>query len=1182
MKSELNNYGIKNPDGMIRNRFNEVRNTFANDGRRFVGETPLRGQREVNKTAENFDFRKTPQKAAAPTGQPSASTFSDLQTAADQTLAATSSTTASTASGTAAASASASATATATGTASAAGAAAAGATAATATVATGAATAAGAIAATVATAALVVAVFVSTLAINLSLLLAGMTSLIFRVDMTGAQDEDFETPIYATITDGDEYFAQQQVYRDTLLLTFEGLEPGTEYTVTVKNEEKIFFEKTYVTATEEVERGFLSAWNEGNEIFIIVEGVILADKERFTVTAKDDRGNVIFARDGVEEFAEYSFKLDKPRNLFFTLLVGGEVAAATEIRMPEFESEYDFENAYWSWSDDGTYATVSFENFFGGEPLQLTAEITENVDLEPTCETEGQMTCYASATIGDRDYSDERTVILSALGHAYTAEFEWVEGGDDTYVAAGAVLTCSHNPDHTLTLEATLTRQEFDATCSDDAYTVYVATVEQDGETFEDTRTKFREGTALGHEYPDLYSDEPDESAFEITRNEIGEVTAATVTLTCLRCKETHTIPATEIERMTWNANVCEDTEAEFYLFWDSEGIMEYAKYVTVPVTPLGHDYEPDWEWEMNVDGWYNEDGATLFFVCSRDHNHRIRIATATVEADRDRFIEATCEDPAQSIYVATVQYEGKTYTDEQTIVWEYSALGHDFGDLYENEPGEDCFHIVKNENGEITSASMTLHCARCDRDVTMDAVEIDATSLNGDNICEDGGTAQYYLFWNQNGLEYDKYVESEVGPIGHDFGNEHFNWTEDGDGGYSGATLAFYCSHDGNHTETVPATVTSESHEATCEDNACVVWTATAEYEGRTYTDTQTITDYGSYLGHDYPDPMYDGEQTGLSIEYRQNERGEFVGATMTLTCARCGHTETYEASEIELMEDHTVNLCEDGGEATYYVFWNDNGMEVAKYKTVTVDPLDHDYGEPVFDWTEDGDGGYTGATATFTCNRNGEHESVSAAELSHEYFAATCETDAYTLYTATVIFGGVPYSDTRTVVDPENPATGHDYPDPGNGTDVEGISIAYRYDDTGAIVGATMTLTCQNCGETQSYEADEIELQTPEPDLCNGETVEYYVFWSEFEHEEYKTVTLSPLGHDYLEDHFEWYEDGEGGYTAELILVCSRNGDHTETVEAEVTREDDVYTATATYGGATYTDTRSASSGG
>ena len=211
-------------------------------------------------------------------------------------------------------------------------------------------------------------------------------------------------------------------------------------------------------------------------------------------------------------------------------------------------------------------------------------------------------------------------------------------------------------------------------------------------------------------------------------------------------------------------------------------------------------------------------------------------------------------------------------------------------------------------------------------------------------------------------------------------------------------------------------------------------------------------------------------------------------------------------------------------------------------------------------------------------------KHESTVSTDLTHEYVAATCDEGAYTLYTATVIFGGVPYSDARTVVDPENPATGHDYPDPNEGGDVEGVSIVYRYDDNGAIVGATMTLTCANCGETLSYEADEIELQSPEPDLCSGETVEYYVFWSDLEHEEYKEATLSPLGHDYSSYEFEWYEDGDG-YAANLILTCSRNPDHVETVAATVTKtvtetpgasnvQEVTYHAVAEYGGETYED--------
>ncbi|MBO4283194.1 MAG: hypothetical protein J5958_01090, partial [Clostridia bacterium] len=103
MKDERNNYGIRNPDGMIRNRFNDARTSYANDGRRFVREAPMRAQREVTRTAENFDFTKAPSKPTA-SASPAPSTVSDYQAVADQTFAATSST-ASAASGTAAASA---------------------------------------------------------------------------------------------------------------------------------------------------------------------------------------------------------------------------------------------------------------------------------------------------------------------------------------------------------------------------------------------------------------------------------------------------------------------------------------------------------------------------------------------------------------------------------------------------------------------------------------------------------------------------------------------------------------------------------------------------------------------------------------------------------------------------------------------------------------------------------------------------------------------------------------------------------------------------------------------------------------------------------------------------------------------------------------------------------------------
>ena len=1335
MKSELNNYGIKNPDGMIRNRFGEVRQTFSNDGGRFVRETPVRGQREVNGTPETFDPGKA-QQTPAP-AQPKVNAASDYQAIADQTLTATSST-ASAASGAAAASASA--TAAATG-----GATAGAATAAAATAATGAAAAVGTIAATVATAVIVVAVFVSTLAINLSLLLAGMTSLVFRVEMTGAQDEDFETPIWAIITDGDEYYDTQEVYRDTLLLTFEGLTPDTEYTVTVRNEEKVFFERTYVTATEEVDRGFLSAWNEGNEIFIIVEGVRLDDRERFTVSATDERGNVIFARDGVEEFAEYSFKLDKPRNLFFTLLVGGKMAAATEIRMlDDLNALYDFENPVWSWSEDHLTAEVSFGSFFDAEPLILTATVTESVDAEPDCENDGFATYYAAAYYEDREFFDETTEILPAFGHFYTAEFDWIEGGDGDYLGATATLTCSHNPDHTLELEAEVTREEFEATCDADAYVIYRAVVELDGETYDETKTEFREGTAYGeHLYPDLYAEEPDESAFTLTKNASGEVTAASLTLTCLRCNESQTIPATEVERMTWDANLCEDTEAEYYLFWDTDGIMEYAKYVTVPVTPTGHDYEAVYDWIKNQDGWY--DGVNLILTCSHDPSHVVELememteignteatcendATTTYRAtaehegvsyqdektlewehsalghqypdlyaeepdesaftltknasgevtaasltltclrcnesqtipatevermtwdanlcedteaeyylfwDTDGIMEyakyvtvpvtptghdyeavydwiknqdgwydgvnliltcshdpshvvelemdmteigntgAACEDPATTTYRATAEYGGVSYQDEKTLEWEHSAPGHRFADPYENEPDESAFTLTKNANGEITDATMTLICEVCGQSVTLHATEIEVMSSE-ENLCEEGGEAEYYLFWEygrqyeSNQLEYSRYETATVGPLGHDYYEPTFMWNEGGDDTYLGATAIFTCRHNSDHTLEREATMETDEHAPNCLSDAYTVYTVTVEYEGETYTDERRVDQPETALGHEYPEPSPDGDVDGVTFNYVYADNGEIVSATMTRVCSVCGEEETLEAT-IERMVPEFLDVCEYEGSAEYYLFWED--IEFEKYVTVTVTPQGHDYGEPVFEWMEGGDDTYLGATATVTCSHNEDHVVELEVTMTQTHHEATCLDDAYMLYTASVEWEGETYTDTRTVTE-EQTATGHDFPTPDPDEAVEGVSYEFTQDDeTGEITAATVTLVCSVCGEEVTYEASQIEPTFI--DLCEGGSAQYYIYWDELDFAKNVTVSITAQGHDYLEDHFDWYEDGEGGYTAELILVCSRNGDHTEPVEATVTKEGDVYTATATYGGATYTDT-------
>ena len=72
------------------------------------------------------------------------------------------------------------------------------------------------------------------------------------------------------------------------------------------------------------------------------------------------------------------------------------------------------------------------------------------------------------------------------------------------------------------------------------------------------------------------------------------------------------------------------------------------------------------------------------------------------------------------------------------------------------------------------------------------------------------------------------------------------------------------------------------------------------------------------------------------------------------------------------------------------------------------------HDYGEPVWSWSDD----HAAASATFTCRKNPEHtEEVSSNRIEEETTGATCLSEGQTIYTAYVSFQDKEYSDQKTV---------------------------------------------------------------------------------------------------------------------------------------------------------------------
>ena len=401
MKDEINSYHISNPDGADKTVRNEGKQSYSNDNPRFIKENSSKGQSEWdNSVSENFGSEK---KGANQSGTKKA----------DGGVSSSSGSSSSVSSATSSASASASA--------------ASASTAASAASAVGGSIGAiaGSVAASVVAAAVVVVAFVSTLTINLVLMMATMHSLIFNVELKGAQEEDFATPIYAILSDDNGVIQKLEINADTLMLTFDDLEPGKEYTVTVKNEEKEFFKKSYFTATEEVEQGRISVRNERGEVFVSVEDVELKGGEYYTLIAKDENGNVVFAKDSVEQNAEFRFTVDKTTNLSFTLSVGGKVYAVEALQVeierdPEpIKPEYDYQNPTWTWAGDYSSATVTVNDLNGGEPLKITAGVQKK-RVAATCEENGYVSYIATAEIDGHRYEDSKqSVENAALGHDY-------------------------------------------------------------------------------------------------------------------------------------------------------------------------------------------------------------------------------------------------------------------------------------------------------------------------------------------------------------------------------------------------------------------------------------------------------------------------------------------------------------------------------------------------------------------------------------------------------------------------------------------------------------------------------------------------------------------------------------------------------------------------------------------
>ncbi len=227
-------------------------------------------------------------------------------------------------------------------------------------------------------------------------------------------------------------------------------------------------------------------------------------------------------------------------------------------------------------------------------------------------------------------------------------------------------------------------------------------------------------------------------------------------------------------------------------------------------------------------------------------------------------------------------------------------------------------------------------------------------------------------------------------------------------------------------------------------------------------------------------------------------------------------------------------------------------------------------------FKWTKLKDGGYS-ATVSAKCEVCGAEEKDVQAEVTSVTKDATCTEDAQITYTAKATCLGQELTETKAAEVQEGTALGHKYKG----------AIKWSED----FKSADATFTCETCKDVQTVKAD-VTAKTDNATCTTGGKVTYTAK-AELKDKnskvlatatESKTVDVQALGHEY-ESKFDWAKDGS---SAKLTLTCKR-GDDTQTVDAVVTKDEkncvaptcteagkNVFTATATYEGKEYTDTK------
>lgn len=338
---------------------------------------------------------------------------------------------------------------------------------------------------------------------------------------------------------------------------------------------------------------------------------------------------------------------------------------------------------------------------------------------------------------------------------------------------------------------------------------------------------------------------------------------------------------------------------------------------------------------------------------------------------------------------------------------------------------------------------------------------------------------------------------------------------------------------------------------------------------------------DYGIPSGEKYSGGVYDA---GATVELPETTnfvptKGEFAGWCTTIKYSYLDSERFFYPIGTDMEEMFAIDV-------TLEAYWMDVELEVASQA--------YDESMAVKDYT-------FGDTATFSDIEDSVTVLYRASVWGNTGYPyeLTCQ-DATPVYNTTLsgtmpFVGGTPrtyvyFTKTYTPDD----AVSSETVLMGNASDSAAVSITWKESHTHTYgepqwtwaednSTATATFTCSSCDDVQTVTTTATSSTTAPTCTEAGETV--YSATVTFNGTEYtgtKTVTLPATGHDYGEPQWTWNTDNN---TATAKFTCSACGDvQTETATVTSTTTEPtcttdgqtIYTATVTFSGESYTDTK------